>query len=68
MKKMYEKPFAKKVAFSYEDQVVAASGNYEGNVNNRDNTGSCQFTASDCNYFWNSVSRSMNDCTTNPPA
>lgn len=65
MKKTYEKPFAQKVAFSYQDQVMAQSGHI-GQINNKDNTGHCQHTNSDCNYIWyvnGGISiASMDDC------
>lgn len=52
MKKAYDKPYAQKVAFSYQDQVVAVSGG-TGNINNRDNTAKCQFmTYGGCNKYW----------------
>lgn len=51
MKKTYEKPFAQKVAFSYQDQVMAQSG-HTGQIYNRDNTGHCQAWAAGCNYAW----------------
>ena len=52
MKKTYEKPFAQKVAFSYQDQVMAQSGSHAGTMYNRDNTGHCQSSAVGCNYLW----------------
>ena len=71
MKKMYEKPFAKKVAFSYEDQVVAASGDYQGGEKNKDNTQKCQFQVDACNRFWTPAAASvamfsLTDCDENP--
>lgn len=51
MKKTYNKPFAQKIAFSYQDQVMATSG-YTGGIYNRDNTGNCQQYETGCNYAW----------------
>ncbi len=51
MKKAYDKPFAQKVAFSYQDQVMATSG-YTGGIYNRDNTGNCQQYETGCNKAW----------------
>ena len=66
MKKTYEKPFAQKVAFSYQDQVTAESGGHVGQIYNRDHTGHCQHTNPGCNDIWHvnggiSIA-SMDDC------
>ena len=57
MKKTYEKPFAQKVAFSYQDQVMAQSGGYHlGSNSNRDNTNMCQYAYNaylGCNHMYN---------------
>ncbi len=53
MKRAYSKPFTKKVEFSYESQVVAASNPFLGNVANPDNSGRCQQLTGDCNILWN---------------
>ena len=54
MKKTYEKPFAQKVAFSYQDQVMAQSGGHIGQEGNRDHTGMCQFEyGKACNHIYN---------------
>ena len=53
MKKIYDKPYVHKVAFSYLDQVVALSGGM-GTINNRDGTERCQHaTYGVCNKYWN---------------
>lgn len=69
MKKAYQEPFAQKIVFSYQNQVVAASTNYNnGSENNRDNTGKCQQQSYGCNWTWctgNTVavsSYSLTDC------
>lgn len=65
MKKTYEKPFAQKVAFSYQDQVMAQSGS-TGHWNNRDNTGHCQQYVTGCNHAWHVLggisTAGLNDC------
>ncbi len=63
MKSIYEKPFAEKVEFRFEKQVVAASGDFTGGEGNRDNTGVCQFVAgAGCNFIYYSKTRGLNDC------
>lgn len=52
MKKVYDKPFAQKVEFSYENQIVVASNNFVGDVSNPDNSGKCQQLSSSCNILW----------------
>ena len=65
MKKTYEKPFAQKVAFSYQDQVMAQSAP-TGQIYNRDDTGHCQHTNPGCNHIWHVnggiSTASMDDC------
>lgn len=66
MKRAYNKPYARKVEFSYEDQVVVASGYHSGGISNRDDTKTCQFWGA-CNVYWNVASTStysLNDCKT----
>ena len=70
MKKTYEKPFAQKVAFSYQDQVTAESGGHVGQAYNRDHTGHCQQYVEACNQAWNvqggiSIA-GLNDCDFHP--
>ena len=68
MKKAYDKPFAQKVAFSYQDQVMATSG-YTGGIYNRDNTGNCQQYVPGCNKHWYTggvAPLSLNDCSDFP--
>lgn len=68
MKKNYDKPFAQKVAFSYEDQVVALSDPFSGGKYNRDDTKECQFWEVACNTYFNPAQTrgastfSMYDC------
>ena len=66
MKKLYEQPRAEMVEFSFQDQVVAQTG-HDGGMYNRDDTDHCQFTWATCNYFWNPVTRDMDDCSALPP-
>lgn len=70
MKKDYAKPYAKKVLFAYEDQVMAMSGG-EGTLNNRDQTDKCQFrTWGVCNKYWTPAGAiatyGLTDCTEFP--
>lgn len=70
MKKTYDKPFAKKVAFSYQDQVMATSGGHIGGAYNRDNTGNCQQYKAGCNKAWYTTGEvaplSLVDCSEDP--
>lgn len=67
MKKTYEKPFAQKVAFSYQDQVMAESGGHHvGQMYSKDKTGMCQVDYTGCNHIWHTQGgislAGMNDC------
>lgn len=69
MKKDYRKPYAKKVAFSYEDHVTAQSGYFGGGIQNREDTQMCQFWGP-CNFYWDVEIKSristfdLKNCTT----
>lgn len=63
MKSIYEKPFAEKVEFRFEKQVVAASGDYPGSEGNRDDTDVCQWQrGTGCNIIQYSKTRWLYDC------
>ena len=74
MKRIYSKPVARRVAFSYQEQVMAQSGYNNGDISNRDDTKKCQFFSGTCNTAWNVNTASsaslfsLDDCLLPPEA